>query len=109
MSSTFKLDKDKARGVLLREGMLDPLGVDHLLRDFPEIHEPLAGAVSRWLDDQTIEDVSVDGLSIQELMARRRSHFLVAVKELNMLLDDVLPEEKRKRWRALLEKPVFFE
>jgi len=104
----YALDKELARKVLLDELNYHPFDVDLFLRDYPPLHDDLGRAVDQWLTDRTVADVAVEGLSIQQVMRRRRSHFLAAVRDLNTLLDETIPAEKRRKFRDILSRPAFY-
>jgi len=101
----FILDKERAKRILTDELGYNPVSADLFLRDYPPIHDELAAAVQAWLKDRTILDVSVLGLSISDIMRVRHSHFLMAVQDLNRLLDPDLSEEDRQRMVRILSKP----
>ncbi|NMB60855.1 MAG: hypothetical protein GYA18_00775 [Chloroflexi bacterium] len=104
----YQLDKDLARSVLLKQGHAT-YQIDILLKNYPSLQDEMGVVVEKWLRDQKIPDLEVDGLSIREVMETRRSSFLVAVRDLNRLLDASLPDEKRTQWRRILTTPVYYE
>lgn len=104
----YQIDKPTARKILIEEQGFSPQRVDRLLADYPLIREPLASAVKQWLDDRTISPVKVEGLEIQQVMQDQHYHFLVAVKNLNILLDESTPDDERKRLLKALRTPAVF-
>lgn len=104
----YHLDKEKARKVLLEEGF-SPSPVDRLLKRYPPVHESLGPAIEKWLNEGIISDVIVDGISVREVMEKRQSHFLIAIRDLSKLLDPNLTPEKREKWRRIITTPVFYE
>jgi hypothetical protein len=105
----YKIDIPKAKKIMVEENHYTPQKVDLFLKDYPPIHDDLGEAVEQWLDDRTIKDTVVDGLSINEVMTKQRVHFLQAVKKLNMLLDENTPSEERKLLRKILSRQVILK
>ena len=104
----YILDKEKARKVLM-ENKLTPFQVDNLLKYYPPLPDKMGIYVEQWLIDQIIPEIVIEGISLRDVMQKRRSHFLVALRELGRLLDPNLTPEKRKLWREILTTPVFYE
>lgn len=105
----YVLDKDRARDVLLEEKRIPPHQVEKFLDRFPPLHAKLGEIVDQWLDTQTIPNVVIDGISLEEVTRIRHCHFLVAVRDLNKILDPNLSPEKRDQWRKILTTPVYYE
>jgi len=104
----YELDKDLARSVLLKQGHA-PYQVDILLKNYPPLQDELGMVVEKWLQNQESPDLDVDGLTLKDVMETRRSHFLVAMRDLNHLLDPALTDEERVQWRRILTTPVRYE
>lgn len=104
----YILNKQIARKNLLEE-KFPATEIDQLLERYGPLDETFAQAVDRWLATKIVSDVVVEGISLVEVMKIRRSHFLVAVRQLNHLLDPKLPPEKKEQWRRILQTPVFYE
>ena len=105
----YKLDKEEVRGILIKEMGYSKRNANLLLQDFPPLPEQLTGAVRKWLNDRTVTEIVVDGISLQEVMDNQQVDFLVAVRELNKLLDPSIPLDKRENLKKILQEPVFFE
>lgn len=105
----YEIDKDRFRKIMVDEQGYTANKVDQLLADYPAVDDRFAEAIEQWLEDRTIADVSVDGLSLKEVIDNRRFHFLVAVRTLNELLEKELPEPDRSRQVEALRTPVYFE
>jgi len=105
----YELDKERARKILIDEMKLPVFEVDLFLKGFPPLHDSLSSVVEQWLKDRTIVNVIVEGLSITDVMRKRRSHFLAALRDLNVLLDENVPIEKRQRFKEILKKPVYYQ
>lgn len=104
----YQIDKPTVRKIMVEEQGYSPQKVDRLLADYPPIREPLADAVKQWLEDRTISSVKVEGLGIQQVMQDQHYHFLVAIKNLNLLLDESTPADERKRLLKALQTPAIF-
>lgn len=104
----YELDKHLARNALLKQGHA-PYQVEITLKSYPPLQDDLGEAVKKWLNDQIIPDLVVDGLKVKEVMKTRRSNFLIAVRDLNRLLDASLSDEKRAQWRRILTTPIRYE
>ncbi len=102
----YTIDKEKAKKILVTELGYPPGTADVFLRDFPPLHDELAEPVNRWLEDRTVQDVSVCGLSMSEVMRTQRYNVLLAAKYMNRLLDPALPPERREKLVASLRKPA---
>ena len=105
----YELDKEQVKKILIEEMKLPAFDVELFLRDFPPLHDSLSSAVEQWLKDRTITEVVVEGLAITDVMKKRRSHFLAALRDLNILLDENIPVEKRQRYKETLKKPVHYK
>ncbi|MCS6880462.1 MAG: hypothetical protein RMK84_05120 [Oscillochloridaceae bacterium] len=99
------IDKVRAKEVLVTELNYHPVSAECFLQNYPPIHEELGKVVESWLEDRTIPDFSVNGLSIREIMQVQSCNFLVAVKYLNQLLDPELAPAERERLVAMLRRP----
>lgn len=104
----YLLDKEKARNVLANQN-LNPYQIEQILKRFPPLPDNMGGGVDRWLTDQAIPDINIDGISLKEVMEKHGSHFLIALKDLARLLDPELTAEKRSQWRRILTNPVYYE
>jgi len=102
----LEIDRTKAKAILVAELGFSSFDADWFLRDYPRIHDELAEAVTRWLTDRTVLDVSVGGVTIKEVMQTRGDHFLMAVRLLNRLLDADVSPDQRERMARLLRRPV---
>jgi len=99
------LDNNQVKYILCSELGYSPIEADSYLRDFPVIHDELADAVQRWLEDRTVLETNIFGLSIKDYMRTHHSHFLMAVRDLNHLYDNDLTPERRDRLVGILRKP----
>lgn len=102
----YEIDKQKTKEILVSELGYKSFQVDKLLENYPTIHDPLAGAVQQWLEDRTILDVAVEGMTIEFVMHNRRCNFILAVEKLNRLLDEDLMPDQRQRLVQYLMQPV---
>ncbi len=104
----YILDKAKAGEILAKEFNYKEYDVNIFLGRFPEIHDELSHSVQKWLEDRTIEDVDVFGLTIKELMnVNKHENFLHAIQMLNGLYD--MDEEERTDMIRILRTPHTFE
>ncbi len=104
----YILDKTRARQVLLAQNM-KPRQIDSILRRFPSLPDKLGPSIDKWLKDQQIPDIEVDGISVRQVMENHNSHFLVALADLAVLLDPDLLPEKREQWHRILRRRVMYE
>jgi len=102
----YTLDRGKARDILITELGYDPKIADVYLDSYPEIHEDLADAAKAWLEDRTVVDVMVEGVTIRQLMDAHDSHFLNALSSLNDLLTLVLDDEQKSSLVSFLRSPL---
>ncbi|MES0490271.1 MAG: hypothetical protein ABUK01_09780 [Leptospirales bacterium] len=102
----YELDKETVKKILVEEMNLPAFDVDLFLRDFPPLHNSFSLPIEQWLKNRTIADLVIEGLTIQEVMEKQQSHFLAAVRDLNILLDEKIPIEKRKSFNEILRTPV---
>lgn len=91
--------------------MLNELGLSEIAAelnssDFPELHEKLEGPMRKWLEDRTVEDVEVDGVSLKEAMEVPGSNFIFAIQGLNDLLTGTLSDDERKALVYHLKNPM---
>lgn len=104
----YELDKAKAAKILQKQGFTIN-EINTLLQKYPKLDDSLGPVVEKWLQDQETPNLEVDGLILKDVMKIRRSHFLVAVRDLNQLLNPALKDEKRMQWRRILTTPVTYE
>jgi hypothetical protein len=104
----YILDKECATHVLESE-RFNPAQIQHILYDYPPLNDEFGLAVEKWLSGQPIPTVEVDGLLLTDIMEKRHSHFLVAIRDMNKLLDPALPPEKHEQWRRILSTPAYYE
>jgi len=100
------LDRARIADILESENGLSALAARRYADRYPPIHDELAPAVMRWLQDRSIVDISVGDVTIGELMAARPTHFLQAVRLLSRLLDDDIPIGERNARAKRLCRPV---
>jgi phage regulator Rha-like protein len=79
------------------------------LKNFPELDDSLRAPVEEWLENQQIPELVVDGVSIHDVIEKRRSHFLKAIRDLNRLLDPNLTPEQHDNWKRIITTPRFYE
>ncbi len=105
----FTVDKEKARKILIDEFHYKKHQVDAFLESIPELDDIFKPAVERWLSDRTVLDLSVEGLTISQVMATRKSSFLTAVRDLNILLRSDYPEDFREKFKQALQQPIEYK
>jgi hypothetical protein len=101
----FIIDKEKAKEILVAELDYKPSEAQVFLIDYPPIHDELADSVRQWFENRTVSDFNVYGLTLIEVMKTRRRNFLLAIRELNLLLNPDLTDDDRNRLLRLLRKP----
>jgi len=99
------INKDQIKKILIDELGYSKASAETFLEDFPPIHDKLSGAVNHWLEDRTVEDLNLYGLTIKEMMKTHGYNFILTIKILNRLLDEDLTEERRQRLAEDLKKP----
>jgi len=104
----YQLDKQQAKRVLLDEG-LDPLLVESFIENYPSLSDSLGEVVDQWLADRKIPALEIEGISLHELMEKRDSHFLKAVRDLNRILDPTLTADQKANWKRIITTPRFYE
>ena len=104
----YTINKEKAHEILLNQGFKTH-EIDSLLNRYPPIHDKLSRIIEQWINDQTISEITIDGISLNQVIKIRRCHFLIAIRDLNKLLDPDLTLEKRNQWHRILTSPVHFE
>lgn len=109
MFTLSKKQQEEIARILVEESGLSPFDVELFLSEFTSINDIFAPAIERWLEDRTIVDLSVEGVTISEVMKKRKCHFLAAVKDLNMLLDETIPASQRERFKETLTKYVHYD
>jgi hypothetical protein len=103
----LKLNKDQVKNILMEELDYSEGEADTYLSDYPSIHTELAEAVNVWLKERTVLNISLLGLSIQEVMEIQRCHFLMAIKYMDRLLDSDMSQEQKEKLVELLRSPVY--
>lgn len=100
------LDKEEIAHILEHEQGVDSFEARRYADRYMPIHDELAPAVHRWLQDRTVLEVSVGGVSVAQVMAGRPTHFLQAVRLLSRLLDEDIPVHERAARAERLRRPV---
>jgi len=106
--SMYKLDEEKTRDVLISQG-IKPYQIDLLLKNYPPIDNQFGSLIEQWFVDQEVPEFEINGITVEEVMNNHRSHFLVAIRDMNRLLDPDLSKEKREQWRRILQTQRHFE
>lgn len=104
----YQLDKQKAKQVLLDEG-LDRLLVDSFVENYPPLDDSLGVVVDQWLTDRQIPALEMEGISLREVMEKRASHFLKAIRDLNRLVDPTLTAEQKSNWKRIITAQQYYE
>jgi hypothetical protein len=105
----MKIDKTKISEILINEGK-QQFYVDRLLESFPEeLSDTLAPAYNQYVNDGTVSDVEIDGVSLSTLMDALRAHFFVALKQLDQLIKTPEGSADREKLKRLFTTPVHFE
>jgi hypothetical protein len=105
-ASMLVINKGEVKKILVTELGYSSFEANIYLRDYPSIHDELVEVVQKWLEDRTITDINVFGLSLVEYMRNHRAHFLMAVRDFNRLFDNDLTSERRERLIGIMHKPV---
>lgn len=103
--SKVQVDSEKAKRILVEELGYTPHKADIFLERFPLINDELVGIVETWLECREIQDVTIEGLSLTELMKIQRCHFLIAIGYLNHLLDEDLSAQEKQEYLEMLRTP----
>jgi len=104
----YCINKEKARKVLLSQNY-QPYQINILLENYPSLPDSIGELIEEWFDDHKIPELQIDGISLQEVMENRNSHFLVAIRDLSRLLDPSISLEDKKKWRKMLKKTLYYE
>lgn len=105
----YEIDKLMFREILIQRERFSPDKVDLLMADYPAVDDRFGDAIEQWLEDRTIAEISVHGISLREVLENKQVHFLVAIRSLNELLDTTFREPERSRQIEALRTPVVFE
>lgn len=104
----YILDKERISKILVAE-KLNSSQIHYMLDNYPPIDDTLGVIIEQWLNNKEIPSFEIEGISLKNVMAMRHSHFLVAIRDLNKLLDPALTPEKHDQWRRILTTPVYYE
>ncbi len=104
----YIINKEIARKIL-SEQKFPPHQIESLLNRYPPIHDSLGNILERWLNDQTISDITIEDISLRDIIEKRNCHFLIAIRDMNKLLEPELTPEKREQWRRILTTPMYKE
>ena len=102
----FVVDKILLKKIMTREMGYTSIEADLFLRVFPSLHKEMNEVFQAWLKDRTVLPGPIAELPIREVMAKRRCNFLVAVKEINHLLDRDMTVDRRAELIKILSRPV---
>lgn len=104
----YTIDREKVRQVLLSENQ-PAYQIDVLLENFPLLPDEIGALIDNWLDHREIPKLTIDGISLKDVMEKHHDHFLVAIRDLSRLLDPTLPDDKRELWKKALTAPRYYE
>jgi len=104
----YQLDKRRAKLVLLDEG-IDHSSVDSFIEKYPLLNDSLGTVVDQWLLDRQIPDLEIEGVSLIEVIRKRDSHFLKAIRDLNRLFDPTLTADQKANWKRNLTTQRLYE
>lgn len=104
----YIINKEVARKILL-EQRFPPLQIERLLNRYPPIHDSLGNIIERWINDQVVSDIIIEDISLRDIIEKRNCHFLIAIRDMNKLLEPELTPKKREQWRRILTTPVYNE
>jgi len=104
----YLIDKEKVQKILLSQNH-KPYQIAILLKNYPLISDDLGELIDHWMDNQEILDIEIDGVSLKDVINNHKSHFLVAIRDLDRLRDPSLTPEKLDQWRRILTTKRYFE
>ena len=101
------VDTSRIRNVLQSELGYSRTEVNLFMENFPVLHPSLEPIVEQWLEDRTIVDIEVEGLSLKDVMEKQQRHFLAVIVKFDALLDDTLSIEDRQRLHRFLKRQLW--
>ena len=101
----MKVEQGQLKSILTNELGYGEASAEAYSGSFPELHEKLEGPMKKWLENRTVEDVEVEGVSLKEAMEAQRGEakFLHAIQGLNDLLTRDLSSEEREALKLTLK------
>lgn len=102
----MNVEKAELKNILIKELGFSEIAAELNSSHFPDLHEKLEGPMKKWLDDRSVEDVEVEGVTLREVMDAHGGKFLEAISGLNDLLVKDLTDEEREALKVLLKKPM---
>jgi len=97
----YKIDKEKAKTILVRQGY-SPTAVGRLLNNYPPLLDQFGPVIDQWMIDQVIPDYEVDGVSVKAAMENHISHFLTTIRDLSEMIDPATPKDLKESFQYLL-------
>jgi len=102
------IDKTKAKEILVNELNYKDFEADSILEEVSKISNVFAPVMQKWLDDRSVSDFLIEGISIKDVMNSHNCDVVRAAIEMNFLLDpNITPENKQIIIRNLKEDHIF--
>lgn len=105
----YTIDRIKVKQIMVSELGYAQFEAEQFLDTIPSVHDKLQTVIEQWLEDRTVIDISVLGITLQGIIERRRCNFIIAIRYLNLLLSDDLLNEQNKSLISMLQRTVEVE
>lgn len=102
----FTVERNQLKKILVEELKQDEATAQVNSEVFPVLDDQLEESMKQWLTDRTVVDVSVEGVSLKEIMEKHGSNFLYAISSLNDLLNPKMDPVQKEALKKFLASPL---
>jgi len=104
----FQFNPSEIKPVLEKELGYSDIEAERFLRHFPELNDELLPALHQWLEDRSVTKNDFYGISIGEIMQIQNENFLLALQEINTILDPTITPDRRGLLIKSLRTPPIY-
>ncbi len=105
----YQPDPKKVQRVLEKQYGYPPGIASRVAQNTRPLRDEFAAVIEAWLRGGELPVVSVEGITLAEVMRKRRCNPLAAARLLGDLLDEGLPPDQHDSLRSMLTTPVVLE
>jgi len=102
----YRPDPKKVQRLLEKQYGYPPGIASRVAENTRPLYDEFAVAIEAWLRNDEMPGVSIDGITLAEVMRNRRCNPIAAARLLGGLLDADLPPDQRDSLRSMLTTPV---
>ena len=102
----YKPDARKVQRVLQTQYRYPAGLARRVAENTPPLHDQFAPAIEAWLNGRELPDITIEGITLSEVVRNRQCTPLAAAQMMQNLLDQSMSSEKRQSTRRMLKTRV---